>query len=185
MASFIFFMYVGFIGGIGLWKSSRPSRAGDVQGVSSSLKAENSVEDNQIPLHKQSNATLALNNTVNGIGVIELNLESPMQITDARLEFKVEGDLLIKDIECGRSFECLQVAYNEESIALYLVGANKQFPRYLQGKITVATIYYDESTSAELVLNGDQSKSGVATLGSSNNLISEDIQYLAIGRKNL
>lgn len=182
MAAFVFFSYVGYVGVAGLVNGAG-DKAGEVQGATTAATQEESVNEVYSPDTDQ--LRFAVNNTTAGMAHIELHLDEPMNLDRLALDLEIDGNLMITDMVCASQLACTISTYDDESI--YLIAENTdQSGALLDGRVVVATIYYDPGTSAELVANSEgQGSSRVYVKGSVSNYMGPEVQYFPIGRKAL
>jgi hypothetical protein len=181
MAAFIFFSYVGYIGVMGIVDSNE-DKSGQVQGVTTS---DSNEITNQAYSPDTDKLRFAVNNTTAGMAFVELHLDEPMNIDRVALDLKIDGDLLITDFVCADKVACTISTYDDESI--YLIAENTDTTgSFFNGRVILATIYYDPETSAELVANSEgQGSSRIYVKGSVSNYMGPETQYYPIGRKAL
>lgn len=191
LGSSVFFLYAGLMGSLGMWNSTlhketikeqsvSNTQSSDVKGVST----DNYIPGSGLPIESSSPTVhVLLNNAEKGRGVIQLKIDGSERLSEARLQFKVDGDLKVSNIVCAKTFYCSEVLFDENEILIHVVSAYADSPTLQYGKIDLVTIEYDADTHAELILNDGAQKSLVTSQNTPRNLISEETIYLAIGSK--
>lgn len=180
-ASFLFFFFVTLSG----FEPIARRLLSESDPYASRTQAVLGVNDNTPVYIKSSDETLKLllNNAQLGEGVLEFDLYSPEAISGAELYFQVTDTLKIKGIVCSSQFKCFE-EISEGSLTIKMFRAPDLADQPLLGRLPIATIVYDESTYGELILNGKNIQaSKVVKLGSTENLLNDDVIYLQVGVK--
>ncbi len=180
-ASFLFFFFVTLSG----FEPIARRLLSDTDQYASRTQAVLGVTDNDsiYPVPTDENVKVLLNNAQLGEGVLEFDLYNPESISGAELYFQVTDTLKIEGVVCSSQFKCFD-EISKGSLTIKMFRAPDLADQPLLGKIPVATIIYDESTYGELILNDENIQiSKIVKLGSTNNLLGDEVVYLQVGVK--
>ena len=175
LGSFLFFFYVFLTGVDGLITISSDKSPSEPQIYGTSTTTTDNVVN---PVANV--AVVRLNNATIGEGVLEMVLSKPTKLAGAEFDMYINGNLDIKDVICDPEFECYYT-YADNILNLVFFRFPGNASSVIDGTIELGTIIYDPDTSAELVVNDQNSnQSTVLEVGSSENLLSPDMQYLPV-----
>lgn len=116
-----------------------------------------------------------------GTATVYLDLDKSSTVVGAELYFKIGGTLKVTGIVCEAGFSCLDPKLDPSIVGIIALRPPSDDFGALSGRVAVAKILYNPSTSGSLTMNDDGiGKSIVSSTETEDNLITSAVQSFAI-----
>jgi hypothetical protein len=127
-------------------------------------------------------AEIVIEDAGNGSATLYIDLSAPSTIVGAELYFQIDGSLDVTDIVCKAGFDCFEPTTEDSVLTVVALRPPSADYGALSGRVSVATLTYDTSTSGTLTINASGvTPSVVSSIDTTDNLISIDVQEYNVG----